>query len=362
MARPTSQPRSFPFLTVFVVLGLSAYAVFHLRAVLAPFFLSIALAYLLNPVINWMESQGLRREAAVVLFYIVVAGALTVAAQQVLPGIKEEFLELKQHLPAYLDHGQEALLRTQAKVLRWLPVEPVAAKGYTDKIYEPIIAQIQNVPSYLVGLFPFLSLFFLIPFITFFLLLDWHNILSGFIQLVPGRYVEQTLYLISEVETSLGNYLRGATIVVAAVGTASYVGLRILGIKYSIAIAALSGLASFIPYMGAILGAGVGCVAAWVQTGSILAGLKVVLLFTGIRLADEAFVQPVVSKHAVKLHPLVYLLSLMVGGELFGFVGLVFAVPAACIIKALLKVGWEWYTTEGYLVAPPLEGESSPYT
>ena len=114
--------------------------------------------------------------------------------------------------------------------------------------------------------------------------------------------------------------------------------------------------------MGAIVGAAVGCVAAWVQFGSILAGFKVVLLFTGIRLADEAFVQPVVSKHAVKLHPLIYLLSLMVGGELFGFVGLVFAVPSACIIKALLKVAWEWYTTEGYLTVPPIEGEASPYT
>ncbi|MFA6318042.1 MAG: AI-2E family transporter [Elusimicrobiota bacterium] len=356
------EPRSFPFLTLLVVTGLSAYAVFHLRAVLAPFFLSVALAYLLNPIINWMESQGLRREAAVVLFYIVVAGSLTIAAQQVLPSIKEEFTDLKASLPVYLDHGQDTLMRTHAKVLHWLPMDPTTAKGYTEKIYEPLIEQIQNIPSYLLGLFPFLSLFFLIPFITFFLLLDWHNILSGFIQLCPGRYVEQVLYIIAEVETSLGNYLRGAMIVVAAVGTASYVGLKLLGVKYSIAIAALSGVSSFIPYMGAIVGAAVGCVAAWVQSGSILAGLKVVLLFTVIRLADEAFVQPVVSKHAVKLHPLVYLLSLMVGGELFGFVGLVFAVPTACILKALLKVGWEWYTTEGYLAAPPVDGESSPYT
>lgn len=362
MAR-APEPRGFPFLSVLVVLGILVYAAFHLRAALAPFLLSVALAYLLNPIINWMESRGLRREAAVVLFYLVVTGGVVFATRQVVPGIKDEFADLKANLPAYRDSVQAAVLKAQARLLKFLPVEAKIAKGYTDKIYEPLIEQVQNLPSYLLGLFPFLSLFFLIPFITFFLLLDWHNILAALIQLCPGRYVEQTLYILAEIETSLGNYLRGAMIVVVAVGSASYVGLRILGVKYSIAIAALSGICSFIPYMGAIVGAGVGCVAAWVQFGSILAGLKVVVLFTCIRLADEAFVQPVVSKHAVKLHPLVYLLSLMVGGELFGFVGLIFAVPAACIIKALLKVWWEWYTTEGYLrMVAPVEGESSPYT
>ncbi|MBI5210093.1 MAG: AI-2E family transporter [Elusimicrobia bacterium] len=358
-----AEPRSFPLIPVLTVLGLSALAVYNLRTVLAPFLLSVALAYFLNPVINWMESQGLRREAAVVFFYIFVAASLTVVTQQVVPGVKEELTQLNENLPAYLDKVQDVIAAAEKRALRYLPIEAKAAKAYTDSLHGNLLKQVQNVPSLLFGLFPFLSLFFLIPFITFFLLLDWHNILSGFIQLCPGRYVEQTLYLISEIETSLGNYVRGALIVVAAIGMGSYVGLKFLGVQYSIAIAALSGLASFIPYMGAILGAGVGGIAAWVQFGSIVPGLKVVLLFTGIRLADEAFVQPVVSKHAVKLHPLVYLLSLMIGGEMFGFLGLVFAVPAACIIKALLKVGWEWYTTEGYLhIHAPVESQVSPYT
>ena len=88
------------------------------------------------------------------------------------------------------------------------------------------------------------------------------------------------------------------------------------------------------------------------QFGTLWAGAKVALLFIGIRVADEAFLQPVIARHSVHLHPMVFLLALVLGGEIFGFLGLVFAIPAACIIKALIKVGWSWYASESGLAAP----------
>lgn len=110
--------------------------------------------------------------------------------------------------------------------------------------------------------------------------------------------------------------------------------------------------------MGALVG---GTVAA-IQFSSLTAGFKVVLLFTAIRLADESFLQPSIARYSVRLHPLIFLFSLMAGGELFGFVGLLFAVPAACVIKSLLQVSWDWYLSEvdwkGTIASPP----AIPYT
>ncbi len=359
--RDPSQP--FSLLPALAVVVLGAYVFYNLREVLAPFLLSVALAYLLNPIIDYVETQGLRREAAVIMFYVVVIAGLTVLTRQLAPRVRAEAASLQQNLPRYLTAGERFLAVSQRRVARSFHLNQKEVDAYTAKLLEPALGQIKNLPAVLLGIFPVLSLFFLVPFITFFLLLDWHNTLAGLIQLCPGRYVEQSLHILSDVETSLGNYLRGSIIVALAIGTASFIGLSVMEVEYALGIAALCGVSSFIPYLGAIMGAVVGGAVAGLQFASVTAGLKVVMLFTGIRLADEAFVQPIVSKHAVKLHPLIYLLSLMIGGHVFGFLGVVFAVPFACVLKVLILVAYEWFMTEAYFEASaPLEGHVAPYT
>ena len=101
---------------------------------------------------------------------------------------------------------------------------------------------------------------------------------------------------------------------------------------------------------------------AFYQFGSFAAGMQVVALFVGIRVADEIFLQPVIAKHSVHLHPMVFLLALILGGEVFGFVGLLFAIPAACVIKALVQVSWAWYSSERGLSLGVAEGAGVPYT
>jgi predicted PurR-regulated permease PerM len=125
----------------------------------------------------------------------------------------------------------------------------------------------------------------------------------------------------------------------------------------------LSGACSVIPYMGAAIGILVGGAMAWYQFGTIWAAAKVALFFIGIRIADEIILQPVISRRSVHLHPMINLLVLVLGAETFGFMGLVFAVPAACIMKALIKVGWSWYASEsGFELPAGASCEAVPYT
>ncbi len=143
---------------------------------------------------------------------------------------------------------------------------------------------------------------------------------------------------------------------------ASYVGLHFLAVDYALGIATLAGIASFIPYVGAILGMVVGALVAFFQYKNFAIPLQVVILFVGIRLADETLLAPLVSKHAINLHPLVFLLAMMVGGKIFGFVGLLFAVPAACVAKALIIVAWGWYVTEAQIEPrESVAGSEIPY-
>jgi len=338
--------KSFPFVPILIFGAALSYASYNLIHVITPFALSAAFAYIVNPLITHFEIRGLRRYPVVVALYISFGLILTLTVTKLLPIISFEWSQMQALAPAYLAHTQKFLGTLPARLAQNLPLGGRQVEEWSKTLYDPLINQLQYIPNYLLGLFPLLSLLFLVPFITFFFLLDSKRSISGMIQSCPSRYVEQALYLMSEIDTSLGNYLRGIMLEAMAVAAASYVGLLLLGLDHALAIAALTGLSSFVPYLGAVIGATVGGCAALLQFGTFAAAVKVVLLFAGIRFVDDWLLQPLISKHSVHLHPLFFLLSLMVGGELLGFIGLVFAIPAACIIKSLVKVAWDWYTSE----------------
>lgn len=334
-----------------------------MREALTPFVLAAAFAYVVNPAVTYFEAKGFRRFHLVLAGYL-VAVLLGVAAYA---GIKSlisgQIDELTTNAPVYYAQIQK-LADTQTHLLtKKLPLPPKVAEKALDGAIGAALGKLQELPSDVFLLVPLLLHALLVPFIGFFFLLDGPEWIDGLIQAMPSRYVEQAMHLMGEIDSSLGNYLRGLLIVAFAITIASFVGLFLLGVDNAFAIAVISGVSSFVPYLGAVMGALVGGGMAVYQYGTLGAGLKVVALFVGIRMADEAFLQPVIARHSVHLHPMVFLLALIVGGELFGFLGLVFAIPAACILKALIKVGWSWYSTERGLAAPfATSVEAAPYT
>jgi predicted PurR-regulated permease PerM len=350
-----------PPVWLFVLLAGFAYLLFTVHEVLIPFLLSFALAYVLNPVINYFEVRGFRRDLVVGMVYLVLAIAVTIGASSILPAMTRELAMLQGKAPGYFAKVQQMAADTQHRLAQELPFGQAVVESWSLKLYDPVMKQLPKVPQYVLGLFPLFSLLFLVPFITFFLLMDSKRILQNAIQVCPSRYVEQALHLLSEIDTSLGNYIRGLLIISSVIGVSSYIGLVLLEVDYALGVATLAGLSSFIPYLGAIIGAVVGALVAFFQYHNFTMPIYVVVLFLGIRIADEAFVQPAVSKHSIHLHPLVFLMSLMIGGKLFGFIGLLFAVPAACIIKSLFIVAWHWYATETMIDASDLEGVHVPY-
>jgi predicted PurR-regulated permease PerM len=355
--------RSLPSLSAFVVAGALLYGAYLVREALTPFVLAAAFAYVLNPLVTYFEAKGLRRNhlvlagylAAFAVGYATYAGLKSVIVQQV--------ESLAANAPSYSKQLQKVISVQQGKLTQELPLPPKVAEQALDSIVGTGLERLQALPTEVLGLLPFLAHALLVPFIGFFFLLDGPDGFDHLIQSAPSRYVEQAIHLMGEIDTALGNYLRGILIVAAAITIVSFIGLFAMGVDNAFAIAALSGVTSFVPYMGAIVGLLVGGGMAWYQFGTLWAGVKVALLFIGIRVADEAFLQPVIARHSVHLHPMVFLLALVLGGEIFGFLGLVFAIPAACIIKALVKVGWSWYASESGLAAPySSECEAVPYT
>lgn len=354
-------PGAPSFLTVFVVVAAILYAFYRVHLALTPFLLAAAFAYVLNPVVAYFEAKGLKRLHLIVtgyllaflLGYVIYAGLKTV--------IIDQWVSLNANAPIYLAQIQKFLLAQQSKLASQLPLPPRVAEQALETVVGKGLEQLQSIPSDLLGLLPLLLHGLLVPFIGFFFLLDGPGVIERLIGATPSRHVEQAIHLMGEIDTALGNYLRGMMITGLAIGVVSFIGLVLLGVDNALAISALSGVCSLVPYLGAVIGLVVGGLMAWHQFGSAWAFLKVAAFFTGVRVADEIFLQPVISKHSVHLHPMINLLVLILGAEMFGFLGLVFAVPAACITKSLLTVGWSWYVSESGLEDFPTPPESAPY-
>ena len=355
--------RSFPSLTALVLLAAALYGFYRVHEALTPFILAAAFAYVLNPMITYFEARGLRRSHLVIAGYLCAILLSVLAYAGVKALIVGEAEELGVNAPTYFAQIKKVAVAQEAKLTHGLPLPPKVAEKVLDTGVSAVMERLQSLPSNVLLLVPLLAHALLVPFIGFFFLLDGPDGFENMIQAMPSRYVEQAIHLMGEIDTALGNYLRGIIIVAFAIGLASFVGLFLLGVDNAFAIAVISGISSFVPYMGVVLGLLIGGGMAFYQFGTFAAFGKVVLLFLGIRLADEILLQPVIARHSVHLHPMVFLLALILGAEMFGFLGLVFAIPAACILKALIQVGWSWYASESGLAAPFVGvGESVPYT
>ena len=352
---------STPLLPALVLLVIVLYAFYRVHQALTPFILAAAFAYVVNPAVTYFEARGLRRSQLVVGGYLAALALGFAAYEGIKPLVVEQAERIAAEAPRYYQDLRKLAAAQQAKLTQQLPLpRPVAQKALESAV-GGTLERIQDLPSQLFALVPFLAHAVLIPFIGFFLILDGASAVDGLIQVTPSRHVEQTIHLLGEIDTALGNYLRGILIVAAAITMASFAGLYLMGIDNALLISVIAGLSSFVPYLGAIAGALIGGAMAFYQFGTLWAAFKVVLLFAGIRAADEILLQPVIARHSVHLHPMVFLLALILGGELFGFLGLVFAIPVACIVKALVRVGWSWYASEAGL-ALAADGTSVPYT
>lgn len=355
--------RAAPLLTAAAILLAACYAFYRVHEALTPFVLAAAFAYVLNPAVAYFEAKGLRRLHLVVAGYLAFGLLGWAAYVGVKSFVVNEAIQLGSNAPVYLKNLQKLAPVMEGKLARKLPLPPAVSAKALDSAVDTALARLQALPSEALGMVPLLVHVLLVPFIGFFFLLDSPSGMEDLIQALPSRYVEQAIHLLGEIDGSLGGYLRGIVITALVIGFASFVGLVLLDVDNAMVIAALSGVCSVVPYMGAVIGILVGGAMAWYQFGTFWAFVKVALFFVGVRVADEILLQPVISRRSVHLHPMVNLVMLVLGGETFGFLGLVFAVPAACIAKALIKVGWSWYASEsGLEPAGGPTGEAVPYT
>jgi len=324
-------------LTVAVVL-----AFFYLLApVLAPFALAGVLAYLLQPGTDWMQRHGIPRALAsvfmVLLFAAVALGLLLI----LVPVLEREAVSLNEQLPGLVAQLNSRLaprledllgikIHFDATALRTLAMQEVGQKDFVAEL----LSKFSSGGLAVIGA---IGTLVLVPVVLFYLLLDAPSFKVRLEGAIPRRWHAQTMHILEDIDTVLAQFLRGQLTVMLLLAIYYSVALAIAGFDSALPIGVLTGLLIFIPYVGFALGLLLASLAALLQFGSWQAGLSIAVVYGLGQVLEGFFLTPRLVGHRIGLHPLAVIFALLAFGRVFGFLGVLVALPASAALSVGLR-------------------------
>ena len=356
------------FWALFVLLVL--YVLNRLSGVLAPFFVAAAIAYWLDPAVDWLERRGMKRTPAILLlllgFLIFITGLMLI----IVPLLVREINMMGDKLPVYVTRAHQNLLPWIEKtfhttVPRTLGELIDRAGADAQTLAKSAMSSAQTVvgetfKSALTLLRIVLNLV-LVPVFAFYLLRDFDRIMEGLRKLIPERRRTFVVDVARDIDKVLSAWFRGQLTVMLIDGALYMIGLSILGVPMGDAIGALAGLLAFIPVVGVLTSLALALFVTFLEFQGWGQVIGVVALFAAVPTIEMTIVVPRVIGGRVGLGPVAVIVSLLLGAELLGFLGILLAVPAAAVVNVLLGrvrsayEGSAFFTRSGQAGEPPPE-------
>jgi len=306
--------------------------------VLLPFILGGAIAYLLDPIADRLERLGLSRVAATV---VIAVGLLLLTVMMLLivvPTLIRQAVDLVQLAPQlvgdlrdYIEQRFPYLLDETATLEKTMP-------GIGDTIRERALAVLERVLNSVLNLFNVIMLIVIVPVVSVYMLNDWDTMVARIDSLVPLDHLPVVRRLASEIDATLAGFLRGQGLVCLIQGLFYSIALMLAGLNFGLLVGAFAGLVSFIPFVGALAGGALAIGLAVFQFWGdpVMIALVAGIFFFG-QMVEGNVLTPKLVGGSVGLHPVWLLLALSIFGALFGFVGMLVAVPMAAMIGVIVR-------------------------
>jgi predicted PurR-regulated permease PerM len=338
-----------------VVIVLVAYV---LRDVLVPLFFAFLLAYALDPLVNRLEAAKVPRPVGAITVMAAIIGLIGVFLVFAVPVFVEELRAAAVDLPSEL----EAL---EARIDPWVWTTfhlklPHTMSDLNRFVTEKIQAEFPTMASAaalaLFGTLSYMAVVLsalIVPLFALYLLIDFDRIMTRGAQLVPRRWVAPTTDVARQIHRVLGGYVRGQLTANIVLGALYSSGLRLVDIRLAVPIGVLTGMMAFVPYVGFLTGFGLALTMAvldWHGLGTVL-GVAAVML--GVQVMDGTFITPRIVGRSVGLAPLEVLVTMMAAATLFGFVGVLLAVPLGAVVKLLLQRATRAYLASDFYKRRP---------
>ncbi|HLM54408.1 MAG TPA: AI-2E family transporter [Pseudoxanthomonas sp.] len=333
-----------------VALGVLA-VIWLLAPILTPFVVAAFLGWLGDPLVDRLQARGRSRNTAVVMVFSLMALLLALVLVILVPLIQEQLTLLFQSLPGYRVWVVATAIpwlesRTGIEVSNWLDLDRIfellrsnweraggvaaTVLGYVSRSGFVLIGMLVNVV--------------LIPIVTFFFLRDWDLIVGRIAAMVPRDHIDTVGRLARESSSVLGGFLRGQFMVMVILGVMYGVGLWAVGVDLGLLIGLVAGLLTFVPYLGPTSGVVLGVLAALMQYGDWKHVAGVLAVFGIGQVIESYWLTPKLVGDRIGLHPVAVIFAVLAGGQLFGFLGMLLALPMAAVVNVLLRYAHERYT------------------
>lgn len=338
MALPAKQQVTYWGLVSLVFL----LALWFLGDIMLPFIVGGAIAYGLDPLADRLEARGLSRVLATTLISLFALLMFLLAVGLVIPLLAEQTLALIRFAPEFFTQLRDALT---ARFPQLIDVDSTVGRTVSRAVVsmgEAIQARggefAQQIASSVVGVINAVVFVVVVPVVAFYLLLDWDRMVAQVDDLLPRDHAPTVRRLAAEVDRTLASFVRGQLTVCAILGTFYAVGLMIVGLQFGVVVGAVAGLISFIPYVGALIGGALALGLALFQFWNDPVWIAVVAaIFAAGQMLEGNVLTPKLVGGSVGLHPVWLLLALSAFGAVFGFVGMLVAVPVAAMIGVLAR-------------------------
>lgn len=345
----------------YLITGLiTAFLIFLLSPVLTPFLMAALLAYLGDPIVNMLGRWKIPRTLAVVVVFVLFFLLVLILLLLFIPLVEKQISVLIHRIPQIFNWLQNT-------AIPWLMEHVGHQDSFNLATLQSIVAkhlqQAGGIATNILGTltksgFAFIGVLVnlvLIPVVTFYLLRDWHTVLGNVDHLLPRHIQPTVIKLANESNEVVGAFLRGQLMVMFALGIIYSTGLWFTGLDLALLIGMIAGLISIVPYLGFIVGIAAATIAAFFQFHDIAHIIYVWIAFGVGQMAESMLLTPLLVGDRIGLHPVAVIFAIMVGGQLFGFVGILLALPLAAVLMVILRHMMQRYVASGVYQSTAVE-------
>lgn len=345
---------------------------YFLAPILPPFLMGMALAYLGDPIVDRFEEWGLSRTAGVSIVFSVMVLIAILALLVLAPMIEHQIRVVIESIPAALEKLNTFVIPYIAN-LTGTEIPEINMASITEGVrrYWDEIGGMLGLAAGWLGsstqvLIALVASATITPVVSFYLLRDWDILVAKIHDLLPRNVEPKIVQLAKEMDAILAEFLRGQLLLMLAQTTYFAIALSLIGLKLSLLVAIIAGGLSFVPYLGVIIGVAAGVIAAAMQFQGVLPIILVLVIFGVGQVLEGVVLQPILIGDRIGMHPVAVIFAVMAGGQLFGFVGVLIALPVAAVITVLIRhihdfyKGSQFYHHEVSAVVPTSEGSQTP--
>ncbi len=318
-----------------------------LKTVAAPIILAGISYYLFNPIIDWLEKHKWKRGWAIALLYLVIIGLLILLFSFVIPAVKDQIVSLFKSFPGYwdqitqkfdefsrsslFDQLKDKLNTNMSDIMKTLSTKGTSVINSAISSIGSIVGTVTEVVLAIVTT----------PLVLFYLLKDGKKLPDFLLKMLPVNGRAHTRQVLGEANHQISSYIRGQIIVSLCIGILLFIGYLIIGLPYALTLAIIAACTSIVPYLGPAIAITPAIIISIVTSPWLL--IKLIIVWCVVQLLEGKFISPQVMGKTLKVHPITILFVILVAGNLFGVLGVIFAVPGYAVLKVIVTHVFIWF-------------------